>query len=75
VWDAYAPSLFDEVHPYLLSRPDHASMVLAAHLIDNRAALLPNTFYLDTRSVDDDIVPSLLVRARVSLAAAAEDPA
>jgi glycosyltransferase involved in cell wall biosynthesis len=64
VWDAYAPSLFDQVHPYLLELPEHSSMLLAAHLIENRATLLPNTFYLDTRSVGDDIVPSLWVRAR-----------
>ena len=64
VWDAYSPSLFDQVHPYLLTRPEHASMVLAAHLIDNQAPIHPHTKYLDTRPVDEDIVPSLWVRAR-----------
>lgn len=39
-------------------------MVLAAHLIENQAPLLPNTFYLDRRSIEDDIVPSVIVRAR-----------
>ena len=64
IWDAYAPTLFDQVHPYLLAQPEHQSMLLAAHLIENRAALLPNTFFLDTRSVEEDIVPSLWVRMR-----------
>lgn len=64
VWDAYAPSLFDQVHPYLLKQPEHGSIVLAAHLIENRSALLPNTFYLDRRTVDEDIVPSTWVRLR-----------
>jgi glycosyltransferase involved in cell wall biosynthesis len=64
VWDAYAPSLFDQVHPYLLNHPEHSSMVLAAHLIENQAALLPHTFYLDTRTVEEDIVPSMWVRGR-----------
>jgi colanic acid/amylovoran biosynthesis glycosyltransferase len=64
VWDAYAPSLFDQVHPYLLKQPEHSSMVLAAHLIENRSTVLPNTYYLDTRPVDEDIVPSVWVRAR-----------
>ena len=64
MWDAYAPSLFDQVHPYLLSHPPHSSMVLAAHLIENQSAVLPKTFYLDTRPVDEDILPSPWVRAR-----------
>lgn len=64
VWDAYAPSLFDQIHPYLLQHPEHSSLLLAAHLIENRSALLPNTLFLETRSVADDIVPSLWVRAR-----------
>ncbi len=63
VWDAYAPSLFDQTHPYLL-RHGHASMVLAAHLIDNQSTILPNTFYLDTRPADEDILPPIWVRAR-----------
>jgi colanic acid/amylovoran biosynthesis glycosyltransferase len=64
VWDAYAPSLFDHTHPYLLARPEHASLLLAAHLIENDSTVLPNTFYRYTRAVDDDIVPPFLVRAR-----------
>ncbi|MCC7418283.1 MAG: glycosyltransferase [Acidobacteria bacterium] len=64
VWDAYAPSLFDRTHPYLLSHPPHASLLLAANLIANDAAVLPNTFHLATRAVDDDILPPLWVRAR-----------
>ena len=64
VWDAYAPSLFDRVHPFLVNHPDHASLLLAAHLIENRSTLWPNTFYLDTRAVRDDILPPLWVRAR-----------
>ena len=63
VWDAYAPSLFDQTHAYLLSH-GHASMVLAAHLIENQSTILPNTFYLDTRPVDEDILPPIWVRAR-----------
>jgi len=64
VWDAYAPSLFDQTHPYLLSHPEHASMLLAANLIENESTVLPNTFYLATRAVDDDILPPVWVRAR-----------
>ena len=64
VWDAYTPSLFDQIHPYLLARPGHDSLVLAAHLIQNQATLWPNTFFLNTRSSDDDIVPPLWVRVR-----------
>jgi colanic acid/amylovoran biosynthesis glycosyltransferase len=65
VWDAYAPSLFDQIHPYLLGRPDeHASLLLAGHLIENRSTLLPNTFYLDTKSTRDDILPPFWVRTR-----------
>lgn len=65
VWDAYAPSLFDQIHPFLLSRPDeHASLVLAAHLIDNQSTLLPNTFYLDTKTTRDDILPPFWLRVR-----------
>jgi len=64
VWDAYAPSLFDRIHPFLVNHPDHSSLLLAAHLIENRSTLWPNTFYLDTRAVRDDILPPLWVRAR-----------
>jgi colanic acid/amylovoran biosynthesis glycosyltransferase len=64
LWDAYAPSLFDQIHPYLLNRPDHDSLLLAAHLIENASTLPRNAFYLDTRAVSDDIVPPLWVRAR-----------
>lgn len=64
VWDAYAPSLFDQIHPYLLSRPGHASLLLAAHLIENQSTILPNTHYLDSRPVNEDILPPLWVRAR-----------
>lgn len=64
VWDAYAPSLFDQIHPYLLSRPEHASLLLAAHLIENQSTLLPNTYYLDSRPVNEDILPPAWVRAR-----------
>jgi colanic acid/amylovoran biosynthesis glycosyltransferase len=64
VWDAYAPSLFDQTHPYLLNRPEHASMLLAANLIENDSTVLPNTFYLARRTVDDDILPPVWVRAR-----------
>lgn len=64
VWDAYAPSLFDHIHPYLLQHPEHASLLLAAYLIDNQAAVLPNTFFLNTRSSSEDIQPPLWVRAR-----------
>jgi colanic acid/amylovoran biosynthesis glycosyltransferase len=64
VWDAYAPSLFDQVHPYLSTHPPHSSMVLAAHLIENQSAVLPNTYYLDTRPVDEDFLPSPWIRAR-----------
>ncbi|MBI3491201.1 MAG: glycosyltransferase [Acidobacteria bacterium] len=64
VWDAYAPSLFDQIHPYLLSKPEHASLLLAAHLIENESTLLPHTYYLDRRPVDEDILPPLWVRAR-----------
>ena len=62
VWDAYAPSLFDQVHPYLLAAPDHASLLLAAHLIENQSTILPHTYYLDTRPVNEDIRPPLWVR-------------
>lgn len=65
VWDAYAPSLFDQIHAYLLGRPDqHASLLLAAHLIDNQSTLLPNTFYVDTKSTREDILPPLWLRTR-----------
>lgn len=64
VWDAYAPSLFDQIHPYLLNRPEHESLLLAAHLIDNQSTLLPNSFFMDRRPVDEDILPPLWVRAR-----------
>jgi glycosyltransferase involved in cell wall biosynthesis len=64
VWDAYAPSLFDQIHPYLLSRPEHASMLLAAHLIENQSTILPHTHYLDSRPVNEDILPPVWVRAR-----------
>jgi colanic acid/amylovoran biosynthesis glycosyltransferase len=64
VWDAYAPSLFDQIHPYLLSHPEHASLLLAAHLIANQSTLPTNAFYLDTRPVREDILPPFWVRAR-----------
>ncbi len=64
VWDAYAPSLFDQIHPYLLSRPEHGSLLLAAHLIENQATVLPNTLFMNTRSSSEDIRPPLWVRAR-----------
>jgi glycosyltransferase involved in cell wall biosynthesis len=64
VWDAYAPSLFDQIHPYLLSRPEHASLLLAAHLIENESTILPHTHYLDRRPVNEDILPPLWARAR-----------
>ena len=64
VWDAYTPSLFDQIHPYLLARPEHASLLLAAHLIENSSTVLPHTFYLDTRPVNEDIRPPLLIRIR-----------
>lgn len=64
VWDAYAPSLFDRTHPYLLNHPEHASMLLAANLIENDSTVLPNSFFLARRAVDDDILPPLWVRAR-----------
>lgn len=64
VWDAYAPSLFDQTHPYLLAHAEHASMLLAANLIENESTVLPHTFYLATRAVDDDILPPAWVRAR-----------
>lgn len=64
VWDAYAPSLFDQIHPYLLDHPEHASLLLAAYLIENQGAVLPNTFFLNTRSSSEDIQPPLWVRAR-----------
>ena len=64
VWDAYTPSLFDRIHPYLLSRPEHASLLLAAHLIENQAEILPNSFFLNRRSSSEDIQPPLWVRAR-----------
>jgi glycosyltransferase involved in cell wall biosynthesis len=64
VWDAYAPSLFDQIHPYLLRRPDHASLLLAAHLIENESTVLPHTHYLDRRPVSEDILPPVWVRAR-----------
>ena len=64
VWDAYAPSLFDQVHPFLLSRPEHASLLLAAHLIENQSTILPHTCYMDSRPVNEDILPPPWVRAR-----------
>jgi glycosyltransferase involved in cell wall biosynthesis len=64
VWDAYAPSLFDRSHPYLLDHPGHASLLLAANLIENDSTVLPHTFYLATRPVEEDILPPLWVRAR-----------
>jgi hypothetical protein len=64
VWDAYAPSLFDQIHPYLLRRPEHASLLLAAHLIENESTVLPHTHYLDRRPVNEDILPPVWVRAR-----------
>jgi colanic acid/amylovoran biosynthesis glycosyltransferase len=67
VWDAYAPSLFDQIHPYLLAQPGDASLLLAAHLIENEAAVFPNTFYMDTRRASEDIRPPFLVRARLRL--------
>lgn len=64
VWDAYTPSLFDQIHPYLLDHPEHASLLLAAHLIENQAAILPGTFFMNTRSSSEDIAPPFFVRAR-----------
>lgn len=64
VWDAYAPSLFDQIHPYLLNRPEHASLLLAAHLIENQSVVQANTFFLNTRSSSEDIRPPLWARAR-----------
>ena len=64
VWDAYAPSLFDQTHPYLLDHAEHASLLLAAHLLENQAAILPNTFFMNTRSSSEDIRPPFFVRVR-----------
>lgn len=64
VWDAYAPSLFDQIHPYLLSRPDDASLLLAAHLIENESTVLPATHFLDTRAANEDILPPAWIRMR-----------
>ena len=64
VWDAYTPSLFDHVHPYLLQHPPNESLLLAAYLIENQAAVLPNTFFLNTRSSGEDIQPPFWVRVR-----------
>ena len=64
VWDAYAPSLFDQIHPYLLEHPTHASLLLAANLIENQGTVLPNTFFLNTRSSSEDIQPPLWIRLK-----------
>jgi colanic acid/amylovoran biosynthesis glycosyltransferase len=64
VWDAYAPSLFDQIHPYLLGRPEHGSLLLAAHLIENQSTVWPNTFFLHRRPSSEDIQPPFWVRAR-----------
>jgi glycosyltransferase involved in cell wall biosynthesis len=64
VWDAYTPSLFDQIHPYLLGRPEHDSLLLAANLIENASPLWPNSYFLHKRSSSDDFQPPLWVRAR-----------
>ena len=64
IWDAYAPTLFDRTHPYLLAQPGFDSLLIAAHLIENQASVLPHTVYLDTRAVSDDILPPFWTRLR-----------